>query len=871
MKRIFSFVLALCLCIPFLPVAYAQETIPTPQQAYEAMMALKATYPEGKPWTNDDVYFWKGGVGESGAGCMAFAFILSDAAFGDLPARQIVPVSLSDVKVGDILRVNGNTHGVIVLQVNGDGVVVAEGNYNASIHWGRTLLAKEVEAADFLLTRWPEGYDPGLNPDETIEGAEGTLAPLQWKVSNNGTLTISGTGDMPEIDLNDLPWKDYADRVLTIKIDNGVTIVSANAFRGSGALSVTIPASVKTIGDSAFRECNSLISVTISEGVERIGGSAFQSCAALTSITLPASVKEVGEAAFWQCQKLETVTFQPGSTEVTMGNNMFTQCYALSSVTLPKQIDRIGVGMFQNCQLLTSVIIPDGAVSIDQSAFASCAALTEVWIPDSVTTIGIAAFSACPLNAIYFGGSQTQWDSITKIGDTADTLSKVEKYYNTSPADTPDTPDTPGTPDTPDTPDIPDTPDEHEHVYGDWIIDVNATATQSGSKHRTCTICGDIQTQRIPATGSSSSSASSSFSDVTTITTRNPDGSTTTTSTDSRTGTVTKTTRNPDGSQTVVETQKDGTVTTWETDRAGNKTETVANPDGSSVVTVEQKDGTTAAVSTDPTGQARFEVSLPASLVGDAQLSGEVLSLPIPEVPLAYGDYAASTVTVKTGSEAPVKVAIPTAAPTPGTVVVMIHGDGSEEIVKTSVSTKDGMIAPLPDGAVVKITDNSKIFADVFYSYWGADAIDFISARELFVGTTKTTFTPEAPMTRAMLMVVLARLDGADTAGGSTWYEKGVEWSVNRGVSDGVDPKQNVTREQLVTMLWRYMGSPSSVGAPLSFADADQISGYAQEAMRWAVENGIVNGLGNGLLSPQGQATRAQVAQVLKNFIEQYP
>ena len=186
----------------------------------------------------------------------------------------------------------------------------------------------------------------------------------------------------------------------------------------------------------------------------------------------------------------------------------------------------------------------------------------------------------------------------------------------------------------------------------------------------------------------------------------------------------------------------------------------------------------------------------------------------------------------------------------------------------TSIVIEDGVTASLPDRATVKIVDNHKDFTDVPSRYWGAEAIAFVSARELFAGTTEATFAPEAPMTRAMLMMVLARLDGADITGGGTWYEKGVAWAVARGVSGGSSPGRNITREQLLIMLWRYAGSPAAGGAQFSLGDADQISGYTREAASWAVENGIAHGFGNGQLSPQGQAARAQVAQMLRNFVE---
>ena len=121
------------------------------------MIALKEEYPEGMPWTNDNYYAWNGGIYSGGYGCAGFAFILSDAAFGDLPARMIEEnITIDDIRVGDILRINNDTHMVIVLEVYDDHVVIAEGNYNSSIHWGRTLTAEEVAAADYYLTRYPK-------------------------------------------------------------------------------------------------------------------------------------------------------------------------------------------------------------------------------------------------------------------------------------------------------------------------------------------------------------------------------------------------------------------------------------------------------------------------------------------------------------------------------------------------------------------------------------------------------------------------------------------------------------------------------------------------------------------------------------------
>ncbi|MCC2177068.1 S-layer homology domain-containing protein [Agathobaculum butyriciproducens] len=160
-----------------------------------------------------------------------------------------------------------------------------------------------------------------------------------------------------------------------------------------------------------------------------------------------------------------------------------------------------------------------------------------------------------------------------------------------------------------------------------------------------------------------------------------------------------------------------------------------------------------------------------------------------------------------------------------------------------------------------------KTFVDVDKSDWFADAVAYVTEKGLMNGTGSDTFSPNASTTRGMLMTVLARYAGEDTAGGATWYEKGMNWAKSKGVSDGTHPEVNITREQLVTMLYRYVGSPKAHGSLDSFSDATSVSSYAVNAMQWAVANGIVNG-SNGKLNPQNNATRAQVAAILMRFCE---
>ena len=369
------------------------------------------------------------------------------------------------------------------------------------------------------------------------------------------------------------------------------------------------------------------------------------------------------------------------------------------------------------------------------------------------------------------------------------------------------------------------------------------------------------------STGGGSSSGGSSSSDNKTETTKNPDGSTTTTVTKPD-GSTTETTKWPDGSKEVIETKKDGTVTTTTTDAAGNKTEIVQNTDGTIKTTVDNKDGSDSVTVVDKNGKVVSEATLSQSAVEAAQGKGETVALPMPELSVTTDRKTAPTVTVGLPTNSSIKVEIPVKNVTPGTVAVIVKADGTEEVVKTSLTTENGVAVTLSDADTVKIVDNSKAFADVPNVYWGADGIAFASSRELMSGTGDNTFAPEATMTRGMMVTLLARLDGVDTSKGGIWYEAGRQWAMEKGISDGTDLDQSLTREQLAAMLYRYAGQPVARGDLGGFTDGDSVSDWAAYAMTWAVENGILTGTSTSTLSPQDSATRAQVATILMRFCE---
>ena len=158
-------------------------------------------------------------------------------------------------------------------------------------------------------------------------------------------------------------------------------------------------------------------------------------------------------------------------------------------------------------------------------------------------------------------------------------------------------------------------------------------------------------------------------------------------------------------------------------------------------------------------------------------------------------------------------------------------------------------------------------FGDVNERHWFYEDVKYVCENGLFAGTSATTYSPQSPMTRAMVFTVLARLAGVETVGGETWYSLALEWGVETGLTDGLNPNGNVTREQLVTLLWRYAGSPSVSAELDGFSDADSLSDWAAEAMAWAVSIGIIRGNDSGELNPNAGATRAEVAAILHRFM----
>ena len=241
---------------------------------------------------------------------------------------------------------------------------------------------------------------------------------ITWVLTEDGTLTISGSGNMKDYSSSSVaPWYSNRTKILSVVVEPGVESVGNYAFYACLKLaSVSLPGGVKSVGQSAFQDCAKLTAVEIPEGVTSIGYRAFYGCSGLTSVTIPEGVTSIGSSAFSGCRSLTSVTIPEGVTSIdyytfedcssltsvtipesvtSIGNSAFSGCSGLTSVTILEGVTSIGNQAFYGCSSLTSVTIPEGVTSIGDSAFWGCSGMTSVTIPDSVTSIDGGAFSGC--------------------------------------------------------------------------------------------------------------------------------------------------------------------------------------------------------------------------------------------------------------------------------------------------------------------------------------------------------------------------------------------------------------------------------------------------------------------------------------------
>ncbi len=336
---------------------------------------------------------------------------------------------------------------VLYITANEEKGVIADGDYTITV----------IFPAENMKSGQKTTLTTVLSVGKVASGECGN--DVTWKLSEDGTLTISGTGAMDSWqDQFDVPWWDKRNSILKVVVEEGVTTIGSYAFYGcsklasvelpeglthirtnvfydcnelneivlpetlvyigvyafesSGLTKIVIPNSVTYMGAHVFDYCISLAEVTLSNGLTEISQYAFNDCWALTKVTVPESVKKLGICAFATCGKLTDVILPETLTEI--GNNAFSGCRALKNITIPKNVKKIGSYAFSSCESLVSMEIPDGVTELSGAIFNGCTNLVSVKIPDSVTTIGNQAFAECSsLKELKLS------DNVTSIGESA--------------------------------------------------------------------------------------------------------------------------------------------------------------------------------------------------------------------------------------------------------------------------------------------------------------------------------------------------------------------------------------------------------------------------------------------------------------------
>ena len=845
-------------------------------------------------------------------------------------------------------------------------------------------------------------------------GDFGENSRLHWEVStgvlSGKTLTISGTGAMPDFDFpngNLAPWWNYeALGMLTsfgnfklegelkkVVIKDGVTNVSNYAlFCLPAATQVTLPDSVTRIGRYGIAMCskltglsipksvtgigdfglagNGLTAVTLPDGLQSLGRGAFDSCASLTNTTLPAAITAVPGKCFADCTKLLNVKY--AGTVTAIGDLAFESCKALTAAPIPETVTEIGASAFTGCTALTDVTIPAGVSTIPEDCFRGCTALTDIDLPGTVTHVGHNAFTGCTAlkdvrcygaaPAVEPGNSEAHSfePAIVTIhynpamNWTLDADGKWQGYtvsdkgacthtdYGTTERTVPATCGEAGRVDTIcsncgeviSTRELPPT---GAHVWGNGVVTTAPTETTPGVRTFTCSGCGDIREETIPATGAHdyqfTKTVAPTCTDggydlytcsgcgaterrnltdaaghkwdngvVTTAPTETTPGVRTFTCTvcgDIREETIPATgAHDYQFTKTVAPTCTDGGYDLYTcsgcgaterrnlTDAAGHKW------DGGTVTTAPTETTPGARTFTcSGCGQTRTE-AIPATGAHDYRFTKTV------DPTCTDGGYDLYTCS---GCGATEKRNLTDAAghkwdggtvttapteTTPGARTFTCSGCGqtrTEAIPATGASTCTGGPS-CPSYGLHDVAGPD---------YWAHKGIDYCVRNRLMSGVGAGTFSPDTACTRAQIVKILYNLSGnqtdysyyylpfTDVAPGA-WYYNAVAWAYCNDVTSGTSattftPNAAITRQQLVTFLYRYTVkyAPEFTGnaAPISaFPDAGSVANWAYAAMSWAVGNGLIQGNAhdNGLdyLDPNGSATRAQTATIIMRYCQ---
>lgn len=720
---------------------------------------------------------------------------------------------------------------------------------------------------------------------------------LHWEVStgvlSGKTLTISGTGAMPDFDFpngNLAPWWNYeALGMLTsfgnfklegelkkVVIQDGVTNVSNYAlFFLPAATQITLPESVTSIGRYGIALCSKLTgmsipkgvteigdfglagdgltAITLPDGLQTLGRGAFDACASLSGMTLPAAITAVPDKCFNDCTKLLTVDYKGEVTAI--GERAFEGCKSLTKAPIPETVTELGASAFTGCVALTDVTLPGGVTAIPDTCFQGCTALKDMKLPGTVTSVGHNAFTGCTAlkDVRCYGAPPT-----VQPGGAAEHSFEpgiVTIHYNPDPVYG-WTLDTDGT-------------WQGYKVsskgaclhtgYGTTETTVPATCGADGRIDTVCANCGDvIATEVIPATGAHTWDNGT----VTTEPTETTPGVRTFTCavcSQTKTEVIPAT-----GAHTFVFTKNVAPSCT----EAGYDLYTCRDCGATEKRNVKPALGhkwDSGTVTAEPTEKD------PGTMTYTCTVCGQTKTEVIPATGPHTHVWGEGTVTV-----APTET-------TPGvrTYTCTVCGQTRTEIIPATGS------AVCPGGAACP----SFRFRDVpAPSNWAHEGIDYCVRHGLMSGFDATTFSPDTVSTRAQIVMILYNLSG-DTTDYSkyyvpftdvrpgTWYYNAVAWGYDKDIVAGMSattfaPDGLITREQMAVLLYGYTEkyAPAYLGGAASlnsFPDAASVSNWAYAAMSWAVGNGLISGIasnGADYLAPSGGATRAQIAAIMMRY-----
>ena len=735
------------------------------------------------------------------------------------------------------------------------------------------------------------------------EGDFGVNNCLHWKVAA-GTLTITGTGAMPDFDFpngNLAPWWNYkalgmikttiggikidADGNLkTVIIGEGVTNVSDYAlFFLPAATQVTLPDSVTSIGRYGIAMCskltglsipkgvtgigdfglagNGLTAITLPDGLQSLGRGAFDSCASLTNTTLPAAITAVPGKCFADCTKLLNVKY--AGTVTAIGDLAFESCKALTAAPIPETVTAIGASAFTGCTALTDVTIPAGVSTIPEDCFRGCTALADIDLPGTVTSVGHNAFTGCTAlkdvrcygaaPAVEPGSSEAHsFEPATvtihynpAMNWTLDADGKWQGYT------------------------VSDKGACTHTDYGTTERTVPATCGKAGRVDTSCSNCGEvISTRELPPTGAHVWGNGV----VTTAPTETTPGVRTFTCSgcdQTRTEAIPATgTHDYKFTKTVAPTCTDGGYDLYTcsgcgateqrnlTDAAGHKW------DGGTVTTAPTE--TTPGVRTRTCtvcGQTRTE-TIPATGAHDYRFTKTFAPTCTDggyDLYTCSGCGATERRNLTDAAGHKWDGGTVTTAPTettPGVRTYTCSGcdqTRTEAIPATGASTCTGGPS-CPSYGLHDVAGPD---------YWAHKGIDYCVRNRLMSGVGAGTFSPDTACTRAQIVKILYNRSGnqtdysyyylpfTDVAPGA-WYYNAVAWAYYNDVTSGTSatmfsPNAAITRQQLVTFLYRYTVkyAPEFTGnaAPIStFPDAGSVANWAYAAMSWAVGNGLIKG-----------------------------